>query len=102
MEPPPPHMAEQKQDDRLEQQLCEDTACSHEDQPEAMNYMEMWRERGSGTSVLAAHDDDDDDDDLAFICLFILYKKLANLFNAMAKLKKCPLLRILLKSKKIR
>ena len=34
-------MAEQKQDDQLEhtyiQQLCEDTECSPEDQPETMN-----------------------------------------------------------------
>ena len=27
------------------QQLCEDTGCSPEDQPEAMNYREEWRER---------------------------------------------------------
>ena len=27
------------------QQLCEDTACSPEDLPEAMNYREKWRER---------------------------------------------------------
>ena len=27
------------------QQLCEDTGCSPEDQPEAMNDREMWRER---------------------------------------------------------
>ena len=37
----PPHMAKQKQDDQLEhtyiQQLCEDTGCSPEDLPEAMN-----------------------------------------------------------------
>ena len=35
----PRHMAEQKQDDR------EDTGCSPEDLPEAMNNMEEWRER---------------------------------------------------------
>ena len=48
------------------QQLCEDTGCSPEDLPEAMNDREKWRERvrESGISVLAArHDDDDDDDD---------------------------------------
>ena len=28
-------------------QLCEDTGCSHEDLPEAMNDMEKWRERVS-------------------------------------------------------
>ena len=40
------------------QQLCEDTGCSPEDLPEAMN---DWRsgERGSGISVLAARYDDD-------------------------------------------
>ena len=27
------------------QQLCEDTGCSHEDLPEAMNDREEWRER---------------------------------------------------------
>ena len=45
------------------QQLCEDTGCSPEDLPIAMNDQEKWQ-RGSGISVLAAqHDDDDDDDD---------------------------------------
>ena len=38
----PPHMAGQKQDD---QQVCEDTGCSPEDLPEAMNDREKWRER---------------------------------------------------------
>ena len=38
-------MAKQKQDDQLEQQLCEDTGCSPEDQPEAMNDREKWQER---------------------------------------------------------
>ena len=60
---PPPHMAEQKQDDQLEhtyiQQLCEDTGCSSEDLPEAMNEREKWRER-SVMFVLAARYDDDD------------------------------------------
>ena len=42
------------------QQLCEDTGCSPEDLPAAMN-----GDRGSGISVPAArHDDDDDDDDM--------------------------------------
>ena len=36
------------------QQLCEDTECSPEDLPEAMNDREKWQERGSGISVLAA------------------------------------------------
>ena len=46
---PPTLMAEKKQDDQLEhtyiQQLCEDTGCSPEDLPEAMNDREKWRER---------------------------------------------------------
>ena len=45
----PPHMAEQKQGNQPArtyiQQLCEDTGCSHEDLPEAMNDREEWRER---------------------------------------------------------
>ena len=45
------------------QQLCEDTGCSPEDQPEAMNDREKWRERESGISMLAARHDDDEDDD---------------------------------------
>ena len=36
------------------QQLCEDTGCSPEDLPEAMNDREKWRE--------SVRDDDDDDD----------------------------------------
>ena len=45
------------------QQVCEDTGCSPEDLPEAMNDRESG-ERGSGISVLAAwHDDDDEEDD---------------------------------------
>ena len=43
----PPHMAGQKQDDQSRtyiQQLCEDTGCSPEDLPEAMNDWEEWRE----------------------------------------------------------
>ena len=39
------------------QQLCEDTGCSPEDLPEAMNDWEKWREW-----VRARHDDDDDDE----------------------------------------
>ena len=39
------------------QQLCEDTGCSPEDLPEAMNYREKWRERvndirASGTMMM--------------------------------------------------
>ena len=45
----PLHMAKQKQDDQIEhtyiQQLWEDTRCSPEDLPEAMNDREKWRER---------------------------------------------------------
>ena len=36
------------------QQLCEDSGCSPEDLPEAMNDGEEWRER-----LAARHDDDD-------------------------------------------
>ena len=43
------------------QKLCEDTGCSPEDLPEAMND----RKRGSGISVLAARHDDDDDGGVA-------------------------------------
>ena len=42
------------------QQLCEDTGCSPEDLPEAMNDREK-DERWSGISVLAARHDDDDE-----------------------------------------
>ena len=40
-------MAEQKQDDQLEHTYgsYEDTGCSPEDLPEAMNDKEKWRER---------------------------------------------------------
>ena len=43
------------------QQLCEDTGCSHEDLPEAMNDMEEWREgvrdiRVGGTTWWWDHD----------------------------------------------
>ena len=52
-------MANQEQDDQLEQQLCDDTGCNPEDLPKAMTDRETWRERGSGISVLAARHDDD-------------------------------------------
>ena len=42
------------------QQLCEETGCSPEDLPEAMNDRERWRV--SRISVLTAQHDDDDDD----------------------------------------
>ena len=41
-------MAVQKQDDQHEhtfRNFCEDTGCSPEDLPEAMNDREKWRER---------------------------------------------------------
>ena len=41
-------MDEQRYDDQLEptyKQLCADTGCSSEDQPEAMDDTEGWRER---------------------------------------------------------
>ncbi len=44
------------------QQLCDDTGCNPEDQPEAMNDWETWRERGSGITVLAARHDDNDEE----------------------------------------
>ena len=43
------------------QLLCEDTRCSPEDLPGAMNNKEKWRERVRDISVLAAQHDDDDD-----------------------------------------
>ena len=42
------------------QQLCEDTGCSPEDLPEAMNDREKWRERVTGISMLVARHDDED------------------------------------------
>ena len=42
------------------QQLCEDTGCSLEDLPEAMNDREKRQERESGISMLATRHDDDD------------------------------------------
>ena len=42
------------------QQLCEDTGCSPEDLPEAMNDREKWRERVWDSVLAARHDDDDD------------------------------------------
>ena len=51
------------------QQLCEDTGCSPEDLPEAMNDRKSG-ERGSGISVLPAGHDDDDDD---FFTIFVFY-----------------------------
>ena len=44
----PRHVAEQKQDD----QLCEDMGCSLEDQPEAMNIREEWQERRLDTMMM--------------------------------------------------
>ena len=41
------------------QQLCEDTGCSPEDLPEAMNDREEWQ-RVSGISVLIARQDNDE------------------------------------------
>ena len=42
------------------QQLCEDTGCSPEDLPEAMNDREKWRERAGIFMLAVRHDDDDD------------------------------------------
>ena len=44
------------------QQLCENTGCSPEGLPEAMNDREKWRD-GVRDIRAARHDDDDDDDD---------------------------------------
>ena len=41
------------------QQLYEDTGCSPEDLPEAMNDREKWRERVRDIVLPARHDDDD-------------------------------------------
>ena len=43
------------------QQLCVDTGCSPEDQPEAMDDRLGWRERAGISVLIARHDDDDDD-----------------------------------------
>ena len=43
------------------QQLCEDTGCSPENQPEAMNDREKWWERVRDIHASDRHDDDDDD-----------------------------------------
>ena len=69
------------------QQLCDDTGCNPEYLPEAMNDREMWRERGSGISVLATwHDDDDDDDDgisaiVGFLISNPLYTYILNMYD---------------------
>ena len=42
------------------QQLCEDTGCSPEDLPEAMNDREKWRERVRDIHAAARHDDDEE------------------------------------------
>ena len=46
------------------QQLCEDTGCSPEDLPEAMNDREKWRKRVR--DIRASDDDDDDDQSVLF------------------------------------
>ena len=42
------------------QQLCEDTGCSSEDLPEAMNDREKWRESVRVPVLAARHDDEDE------------------------------------------
>ena len=42
------------------QQLCENTGCSLEDPPEAMNDREKWQEKVRMSVLAARHDDDDD------------------------------------------
>ena len=44
--------------------LCENTGCSREDLPGAIDDRDGWRERGK--SVVSARLDDDDDDDGEF------------------------------------
>ena len=56
-------------------QLCEDTGCSLEDLPEAMNDREKWRE-GSGISVLTARHDDDKDIYILFAIIVFKYTDL--------------------------
>ena len=53
------------------QQLCEDTGCSPEALPKAMNDWEKWRERSMISVLAARHDDDDDDDDDDYLCQMI-------------------------------
>ena len=68
-EPPPYGQTKTRRPARTYiQQLCEDTGCSPEDLPGAMNEGEKWREREreSGISVLEARHGDNDDDDLLF------------------------------------
>ena len=57
----PLHMARRPARTYL-QQLCEDTGCSPEDLPKAMNDREEWRERVRDIRADAARQDDDDDD----------------------------------------
>ena len=52
-------MDEQRQDDKLEQQLCADTGCSQED----LCTIETGGGKGLPRSVQAERHDDDDDDD---------------------------------------
>ena len=42
------------------QQLCDDTGCSPEDLPKAMNDRETWRERVRISVLAARHDDDEE------------------------------------------
>ena len=52
------------------QQLCEDTGCSPEDLPEAMNDREKWRKRIS--VPVTRHDDDDDDDTMRLVSMMMM------------------------------
>ena len=72
------------------QQLCEDTGCSPEDLPEAMN---DWRsdERGSGISVLTARHDDDDFPLKSWSCVTSYLRRrswIITFFRPYAKLRK--------------
>ena len=57
------------------QQLCEDTGCSPENLPEAMNNREKWRERVSVIVPVARNDDDDGIYIYIYIYIHILRKR---------------------------
>ena len=60
------------------QQLCEDTGCSPEDLPEAMNDREKWRERVRDIRAASTDIPDNDDDDIYIyiymcVCVCVVY-----------------------------
>ena len=68
----PPHMAEQKQDDLLENTYSSYVRIRDVAPKTCQRRWTIGRsgERGLGISVLAAQHDDDDDDDYSKICLY--------------------------------